>query len=107
MSIIESESTLTDRYQTTVPEAVRRALHLGKRDRIRYAIEADGRVVLTRVESPVEDAALVAFLDFLTDDLVAHPERVSAIDQALLARLGELTEGVHVDLGAALPPDEA
>ena len=25
------ESTLTDRYQTTVPESVRRALHLGKR----------------------------------------------------------------------------
>ena len=28
------ESTLTDRYQTTVPETVRRALRLGKRDKI-------------------------------------------------------------------------
>ena len=27
---IEVESTLTDRYQTTVPETVRRALKLGK-----------------------------------------------------------------------------
>ena len=29
---LEAESTLTDRYQTTVPEVVRRALKLGKRD---------------------------------------------------------------------------
>ena len=31
---LEAESTLTDRYQTTVPETVRRALRLGKRDKI-------------------------------------------------------------------------
>ena len=31
---LEVESTLTDRYQTTVPETVRRALQLGKRDKI-------------------------------------------------------------------------
>ena len=35
---LEVDSTLTDRYQTTVPEAVRRALKLGKRDKIHYAI---------------------------------------------------------------------
>ncbi|MFM8481213.1 MAG: type II toxin-antitoxin system PrlF family antitoxin, partial [Gammaproteobacteria bacterium] len=29
---MQVESTLTDRYQTTVPETVRRALRLGKRD---------------------------------------------------------------------------
>ena len=32
---LEVESTLTDRYQTTVPQTVRRALRLGKRDKIR------------------------------------------------------------------------
>ena len=42
------ESTLTDRYQTTVPETVRRALRLGKRDKIHYTIRSDGEVVLTR-----------------------------------------------------------
>lgn len=30
-AILEAESTLTDRYQTTVPQAVRRALRLDKR----------------------------------------------------------------------------
>lgn len=47
---LETESTLTDRYQTTVPEAVRRALRLGKRDRIRYAIQPDGCVLLSRAD---------------------------------------------------------
>ena len=45
---MQVESTLTDRYQTTVPETVRRALRLGKRDKIHYTIRSDGEVVLTR-----------------------------------------------------------
>ena len=49
-TILEVESTLTDRYQTTVPEPVRRALNLRKRDRIHYAIRPGGEVVLTRAE---------------------------------------------------------
>lgn len=32
---LDAESTLMDRYQTTVPETVRRALGLGKRDKTR------------------------------------------------------------------------
>ncbi len=46
---LESESTLTDRYQTTVPETVHRALKLGKRDKIHYSIRPDGAVVMSRV----------------------------------------------------------
>ena len=42
---LEVESTLTDRYQTTVPETVRRALKLGKRDKIHYTIRPSGEVV--------------------------------------------------------------
>ena len=45
---LEVESTLTDRYQTTVPETVRRALQLGKRDKLHYTIRPGGEVVLTR-----------------------------------------------------------
>ncbi|MFM2325744.1 MAG: hypothetical protein RL244_2623 [Pseudomonadota bacterium] len=40
--VLELESTLTDRYQTTVPTAVRNALRLGRRDRIRYQVMEDG-----------------------------------------------------------------
>ena len=48
-SILEVESTLTDSYQTTLPQTVRRALRLGKRDKIHYTIRPDGEVVLKRV----------------------------------------------------------
>jgi len=54
---LEVESTLTDRYQTTVPETVRRALKLGKRDKIHYAIRPSGEVVLTRADVSGDDCS--------------------------------------------------
>ena len=47
-STIDVESTLTDRNLTTLPETVRRALKLGKRDKVHYSIRPDGEVVDTR-----------------------------------------------------------
>ena len=44
--IEEVQSALTDRYQTTVPQPVRRAMGLRKRDRICCANRANGEVVL-------------------------------------------------------------
>ncbi len=41
-AMLEAESKLTDRYQTTVPEVIRQALKLGRRDRIHYVIRSDG-----------------------------------------------------------------
>ena len=34
MAILTAESTLTSRYQTTIPDAVRKVLGLGKQDRL-------------------------------------------------------------------------
>ena len=67
---LEAESTLTDRYQTTVPETVRRALRLGKRDKIHYTIRPNGEVVLTRAApGDSDDPALMPFLGFLARDM--------------------------------------
>lgn len=98
--MIEMESTLTDRYQTTVPEGVRRALKLGKRDKIRYAVQPDGQVVISRAEE--RDPALDAFLAFLAHDMVKHPQRLQSIDAGLAERIQSLVSGVEVDLGAEL-----
>ena len=38
--------TLTDRYQVTIPRAIRDALHLSKRDKLIWTV-IDGRVLLT------------------------------------------------------------
>ncbi|QET00887.1 MULTISPECIES: type II toxin-antitoxin system PrlF family antitoxin [Cupriavidus] len=104
---IEVESTLTDRYQTTVPETVRRALGLGKRDKIHYSIRASGEVVLTRAEaSEGEDPVLEQFLSFLERDIASHPQRVRPVDAAFVARLQSLAGGVKVDLDAPLSEDD-
>lgn len=104
---VEADSTLTDRYQTTVPETVRRVLHLGKRDRLRYSIRPNGEVVLSRVDTvPVNDPLLDTFLVFLAKDLAAHPEQVQALDRHLLDRLQSLVGGVKMDLDAPLSADD-
>lgn len=104
---LQVESTLTDRYQTTVPETVRRALRLGKRDKIRYTIRPDGEIVITRAAAgDGDDPALVPFLGFLARDLAEHPERLQAVDAGLAQRIQALVGGVEVDLDAPLLADD-
>lgn len=104
---LEIESTLTDRYQTTVPETVRRALKLGKRDKIHYAIRPGGEVVLSRADVLAhDDPVLGQFLGFLARDISDHPEHVKAIDAGLVQRLHMLTARVKVDLDAPLSADD-
>lgn len=104
---LEVESTLTDRYQTTVPEIVRRALRLSKRDKIHYTIRPGGEVVLSRVEAAEEeDPVLGQFLGFLARDIASHPERLQAVDANFVQRIQSLVGSVEVDLDAALPADD-
>lgn len=104
---LEVESTLTDRYQTTVPETVRRALRLGKRDKIHYVIRPSGEVVLTRAEaSEGDDPVLGQFLGFLARDIVSHPERLQAMDAGFVQRLQSLVGSVEVDLNTVLSADD-
>ena len=103
---LEVESTLTDRYQTTVPETVRRALKLGKRDKIHYTIRQNGEVVLTRaIATEGDDPVLGQFLSFLARDIASHPEKIRAVDAGLAQRIQSLVGGIEVDLNAALSED--
>lgn len=102
-AILETESTLTERYQTTVPETVRRALRLGKRDKIRFTIRPDGEVVLTRaVPTQGEDPVMGHFLNFLAQDMASHPERLVSVDAGLVQRIQVLVGDTEVDLNAPL-----
>ena len=104
---LQVESTLTDRYQTTVPETVRRALRLGKRDKIHYTIRPDGEVVLTRaVGGEGDDPALAPFLSFLARDIAEQPDRLQAVDADLAQRIQALVGGVEVDLDTPLSADD-
>jgi len=104
---LEVESTLTDRYQTTVPETVRRALKLVKRDKIHYIIRPGGEVILTRGNaSEANDPVLGQFLGFLANDIAQHPERLQFVDANLVNRLQALVGDIEVDLDAPLLADD-
>lgn len=101
-AILVTESTLTDRYQTTVPDAVRKALHLNRREKIRYTIQPDGSVLLSRADRDEPDPALGHFLDFLANDIQNNPHHLSAATPELAARIQGLVGDLDVDLDAPL-----
>lgn len=105
-STLDVESTLTDRYQTTVPETVRRALQLNKRDKIHYSIRPGGEVVLTRGEANEDDPVVDRFLSFLAADISKHPERLQAMDTQLVSHIHSLVAEVSVDLDTPLSADD-
>lgn len=101
---IEATSTLTDRYQTTVPETVRRVLQLGKRDKIKYVLLEDGSVLLTRAEDGDQDPVIAAFLSFLASDTQQDPGQIRSLPSALAERVAKLTAGVGINLDEPLDP---
>lgn len=105
-SLFITESTLTDRYQTTVPDAVRKALHLSKREKIRYTIQPDGNVLLSRADINDQDPVLGSFLSFLANDIQQHPERLKAATPELVSRIQGLVGGIDVDLDAPLDDED-
>jgi antitoxin PrlF len=81
-------------------------LRLGKRDRIRYSVQANGDVLLTRADArQEEDPALLAFLSFLAQDMTQHPERLQGLNEAVVSRLRNLVGEIDPNLDEALPDD--
>lgn len=104
---LEAESTLTDRYQTTVPETVRRALRLRKRDKIQYLIRPSGEVVLRRAsDAEVDDPVLGQFLGFLAHDMVTRPDRLQSVSSPFVQPIQSLVGDMKVDLDAPLSEDD-
>jgi len=105
-SLFNSESKLTDRYQTTIPETVRKALHLHKRDKLRYSIQSNGDVLISRAEIQESDPVLGEFLNLLAGDLASNPNRLTALDSNLAGRVRNLVSGVEIDLNSSLSDED-
>lgn len=105
-STLQFESTLTDRYQTTVPETVRQVLKLGKRDKIHYVIQPDGAVLMTRFEPSGDDPVVETFLEFLAQDMKKYPEHLQMIDAGLAGRIHSLVDHIEVNLEAPMSADD-
>ena len=102
--ILRVESTLTDRYQTTIPELIRETLHITKRDKIAYTLGEDGSIVLSRADE--SDPVLGSFLSFIANDIQNNPKNIEAIPQTLLERAQSLVSGIKVDLESSLNPED-
>lgn len=88
-------------------ETVRRALKLGKRDKIHYTILPDVAVVLTRTDhAEADDRLLEKFLSFLTHDVASRPERPASVGTGLAKHLQSLDGSVELDINAALSADD-
>ena len=104
--LLQTESTLTDRYQTTIPDAVRKALHLEKRDKICYTVQSDGHVFLSKVDEIEDDPVINEFLSFIATDMKKNPGHLTAIDQTLVNRVQSLVSQVEIDLDAPLSNED-
>ncbi len=104
--LLYSDSTLTNRYQTTVPNIIRKTLRLEKQDKIRYTVQPDGSVIMSRVNQAENDPVLSKFLTFLANDISQNPQNVSAIDSNLLDRVRPLVSNVEIDLDSPLSDED-
>jgi len=103
---LETESTLTDRFQTTVPSIVRQVLRLDKKDKIKFVIQPNGNVMLSRVEPTQSDPVVESFLAFVANDMQKHPERLQPLTASMRDRIDSLTMGAEIDLEAPLSDED-
>lgn len=103
MELLAVESSVTSRYQTTIPQEIRTALGLEKNDKLHYGLNERGEVVLSRVAQHT-DPSIGAFLSLIAQDLEAGQSvgSLSLLDPAGL----DLTAGMEIDLDSELLDDE-
>lgn len=99
---ISAESTITDRYQTTIPSNIRQALGLKKRDKIRYTIQSDGKILISRAAQKESDPVVENFLKFLEQDMENNPQRLQTIPSELISHAQFLVSDMELNLDEPL-----
>ncbi len=102
--VLQVKSTLTDRYQTTIPELIRESLQLGKRDKITYTIQKNGNVLISRADE--NDPVLGQFLTFIAHDIKNNPKQIQTINATLFERASKLTSNMKIDLDKPLNDED-
>jgi len=101
---ITSESTLTDRYQTTIPAMVRKALGLQKGDKLEFLLDDAGQVQLRRQEHDEHhDPTVASFLQFLETDMTNNPQSLVELDAKLFELMKAVSSRVPKDLDLDSP----
>ena len=102
---LRAESRLTERSQTTIPAAIRDALHLKPGEYINYTLLAGGKVIMSRQEEEQDDPVVSQFLTFLENDMKNNPQNITPVPVAFWEHVKALTAGVEVDLDAPITDD--
>ncbi len=97
MTVLEAQSTLTTRYQTTIPDAVRKVLGLHKNDRLVYRVSDSGEVYLSKAgEAETEDSSLAPFLALLDARMAQQPAKMVPYTDANAEDDLALVKGVNL-----------
>lgn len=102
---LSAESRLTERSQTTIPAAIRDALHLKPGEYIHYTLLSGGKVIMSRQEEESGDPVVSQYLSFLENDMKTNPQNIHQVPAAFWTGIKALTAGVEVDLDAPLTDD--
>lgn len=102
--LLEIESTITERGQTTVPAAIRKALGLKRSGKVLFQQMDDGTIAIAPKtdDDDGDDPVIGNFLAFLERDMMQRPEALTPLSRELLERGDRLVEGIEVDLDAPL-----
>jgi antitoxin PrlF len=110
MQILKAQATLTARYQTTVPTAIRKFLGLNANDKLEYTVDDDGRVVLTKGDptdhSDQFDPAVDEFLKFLGREIQSNPGRLQVVTKELSDRIFARVRNLPLDFDINEPLTE-
>lgn len=105
-NLISAQSTLNDRYQTTIPEVVRNVLNLSKSDTLVYSVDSDGKVVISKLTSCEDDPVLNNFLGFLAKDIENSPQNLVPMTVEKFMKISSLVEDIKIDLETPLDADD-
>jgi antitoxin PrlF len=110
MEILKAQATLTARYQTTVPTAIRKVLGLNANDKLEYTVDDDGRVVLTKGDPAHHldqfDPAVGEFLKFLDSEIQSNPGRLQVATKELSDRIFARVRNLPLDFDINAPLTE-
>ena len=96
------QSSVTERFQTTIPKGVREALGLRRGDMLAYEVRGQEVVLRRSADQDNADPALLGILDLLQRDIATRPDRLRPVPERLVNRGRDLVRGVEIDLDSPL-----
>lgn len=90
-TIDRAVSTITSKYQTTVPEKIRSVLNLKQKDKLCYSILSDGKILVEKAND--EDHVIENFLEFIEKSMTNEPQLITLASESRYDYYRKLAKG--------------